>query len=388
MFDFSLSDDERERIAACRRTSAPATRTSRRTGTPSRRRRAGRPLGWVPPSAPWRSGYAAACKAVYTGSIPVGAFRGRVGSTYRGSVGGHALTDLPGNARSGSQELLMFQRLRPRSAYDVIALLALFIAVAPAAPTPPNTIGSIVTSIDESVRRQDLKNGRGQERRHRRQPGHDDQDQGWERLQQRPRPGRGLRREGADDSLTGRRAASRAWVRFPRPTRSTASTGRSSSRPAPRRRTPSCSTGSTRRTSSARRRRRPTPTSSTAATRRATPGSAASSTATGPSPRGPASPCPTVRRRVPGQLPERDARHVLSAGRDRDRVLRDRPPSPARGTWVQRLGGRQLHDADARQRRRGPRHALRVHRDVGRFPDILPPGRVRGALRAVHWSSR
>jgi hypothetical protein len=27
--------------------------------------------------APWRSGYAAACKAVYTGSIPVGAFRPR-----------------------------------------------------------------------------------------------------------------------------------------------------------------------------------------------------------------------------------------------------------------------------------------------------------------------
>ena len=26
------------------------------------------------PWAPWRSGYAAACKAVYTGSIPVGAF--------------------------------------------------------------------------------------------------------------------------------------------------------------------------------------------------------------------------------------------------------------------------------------------------------------------------
>jgi hypothetical protein len=25
------------------------------------------------PPAPWRSGYAAACKAVYTGSIPVGA---------------------------------------------------------------------------------------------------------------------------------------------------------------------------------------------------------------------------------------------------------------------------------------------------------------------------
>ena len=27
------------------------------------------------PPAPWRSGYAAACKAVYTGSIPVGASR-------------------------------------------------------------------------------------------------------------------------------------------------------------------------------------------------------------------------------------------------------------------------------------------------------------------------
>ena len=30
-------------------------------------------LGWGAPPAPWRSGYAAACKAVYTGSIPVGA---------------------------------------------------------------------------------------------------------------------------------------------------------------------------------------------------------------------------------------------------------------------------------------------------------------------------
>ena len=29
---------------------------------------------WSP--APWRSGYAAACKAVYTGSIPVGASSG------------------------------------------------------------------------------------------------------------------------------------------------------------------------------------------------------------------------------------------------------------------------------------------------------------------------
>ena len=32
------------------------------------------PLGFNPLPAPWRSGYAAACKAVYTGSIPVGAF--------------------------------------------------------------------------------------------------------------------------------------------------------------------------------------------------------------------------------------------------------------------------------------------------------------------------
>ena len=32
------------------------------------------PLPFIPP-APWRSGYAAACKAVYTGSIPVGASR-------------------------------------------------------------------------------------------------------------------------------------------------------------------------------------------------------------------------------------------------------------------------------------------------------------------------
>ena len=32
------------------------------------------PLGFPSLPAPWRSGYAAACKAVYTGSIPVGAF--------------------------------------------------------------------------------------------------------------------------------------------------------------------------------------------------------------------------------------------------------------------------------------------------------------------------
>ena len=41
--------------------------------------RPGRPISKAPLVltgllAPWRSGYAAACKAVYTGSIPVGAF--------------------------------------------------------------------------------------------------------------------------------------------------------------------------------------------------------------------------------------------------------------------------------------------------------------------------
>src|SRR6201991_1379722 len=34
-----------------------------------------RPVYDVAAPAPWRSGYAAACKAVYTGSIPVGASR-------------------------------------------------------------------------------------------------------------------------------------------------------------------------------------------------------------------------------------------------------------------------------------------------------------------------
>ena len=47
---------------------APAHRRARRA-TPNS------PLGFTPLPAPWRSGYAAACKAVYTGSIPVGAFR-------------------------------------------------------------------------------------------------------------------------------------------------------------------------------------------------------------------------------------------------------------------------------------------------------------------------
>ena len=38
------------------------------------------------PSAPWRSGYAAACKAVYTGSIPVGASSRRDASHGRAAI--------------------------------------------------------------------------------------------------------------------------------------------------------------------------------------------------------------------------------------------------------------------------------------------------------------
>jgi hypothetical protein len=38
------------------------------------------PVRLRPLRAPWRSGYAAACKAVYTGSIPVGAFDSRAKS--------------------------------------------------------------------------------------------------------------------------------------------------------------------------------------------------------------------------------------------------------------------------------------------------------------------
>src|SRR3954464_9051957 len=55
---------------------APSRPTSnnRRTSPPDRR------YPWSR-SAPWRSGYAAACKAVYTGSIPVGA-------SLRGDVSG------------------------------------------------------------------------------------------------------------------------------------------------------------------------------------------------------------------------------------------------------------------------------------------------------------
>jgi hypothetical protein len=52
----------------------------------------------------------------------------------------------------------MLQRLRPRSAYDLVALLALFIAVATGGAYAANTIGS-ADVIDESLLSQDLKNG-------------------------------------------------------------------------------------------------------------------------------------------------------------------------------------------------------------------------------------
>src|SRR3954453_10857572 len=52
----------------------------------------------------------------------------------------------------------MLQRLRPRSAYDLVALLALFIAVATGGAYAANTIGS-GDVIDESLLSQDLKNG-------------------------------------------------------------------------------------------------------------------------------------------------------------------------------------------------------------------------------------
>src|SRR4051794_351423 len=52
----------------------------------------------------------------------------------------------------------MLQRLRPRSAYDVIALLALFVAVGTGGAYAANTIGS-ADVIDESLLSQDIKNG-------------------------------------------------------------------------------------------------------------------------------------------------------------------------------------------------------------------------------------
>ena len=81
VFDFELTAEERARIDDLPRTTAPPTRTSRRTGTPEPRWPG---LGWSTPPAPWRSGYAAACKAVHTGSIPVGAFASQHGT--RGSL--------------------------------------------------------------------------------------------------------------------------------------------------------------------------------------------------------------------------------------------------------------------------------------------------------------
>jgi hypothetical protein len=56
------------------------------------------------------------------------------------------------------QELFMLKRLRPRSAYDVIAVLALFVAVGTGGAYAANTIGSSDV-IDESLLSQDLKNG-------------------------------------------------------------------------------------------------------------------------------------------------------------------------------------------------------------------------------------
>ena len=52
----------------------------------------------------------------------------------------------------------MLKRLRPGSAYDVIAVLALFIAVGTGGAYAANTIGSCDV-IDESLLSQDLKNG-------------------------------------------------------------------------------------------------------------------------------------------------------------------------------------------------------------------------------------
>jgi hypothetical protein len=58
----------------------------------------------------------------------------------------------------GAEESRMLQRLRPRSAYDVIALLALFVAVGTGGAYAANTIGS-TDVIDESLLSQDIKNG-------------------------------------------------------------------------------------------------------------------------------------------------------------------------------------------------------------------------------------
>jgi hypothetical protein len=52
----------------------------------------------------------------------------------------------------------MLKRLRPRSAYDVLAVLALFIAVGTGGAYAANTIGSS-DIIDESIQSADIKNG-------------------------------------------------------------------------------------------------------------------------------------------------------------------------------------------------------------------------------------
>jgi hypothetical protein len=61
------------------------------------------PIRCYPSTATWRSGYAAACKAVYTGSIPVVASRGRKAGggelvstpRFRPAVGGRQRTRVP-----------------------------------------------------------------------------------------------------------------------------------------------------------------------------------------------------------------------------------------------------------------------------------------------------
>ena len=51
--------------------------------------------------APWRSGYAAACKAVYTGSIPVGAFDDRRSRTSEATTPAPRIAAIPGRLYSG-----------------------------------------------------------------------------------------------------------------------------------------------------------------------------------------------------------------------------------------------------------------------------------------------
>jgi hypothetical protein len=68
-----------------------------------------------PPPAPWRSGYAAACKAVYTGSIPVGAFA--IGAESPLTPGGLArVRDTPGEVAEAERSE------REREIYEALGL--------------------------------------------------------------------------------------------------------------------------------------------------------------------------------------------------------------------------------------------------------------------------